>query len=34
MAKNASAERVAFVAFILAMTGLVLYVGTVFVFVL
>ncbi len=34
MAKNVSAERVAFAAFILTMTGLVLYVGTVFVFVL
>ncbi len=34
MAKNLSAERLAFTAFILTMAGLVLYVGSVFVFVL
>ncbi len=34
MANAPSAERLAFAAFILTMTGLVLYVGTVFVFIL
>ncbi len=34
MAKNVSAERFAIAAFILTITVLVLYVGTVFVFVL
>ncbi len=34
MAKNLSAERLAFTAFIVAMAALVLYVGSVFVFVL